>query len=91
MRFELTIRKHADPSETGSVQSPRRFPQLKSVLIAFLLLSTGIGVLIAAFVLGSVVAIVLIGIVILALIGMLVRFPFRRLKKTHKKIPYEDR
>jgi predicted lipid-binding transport protein (Tim44 family) len=67
-------------------QNPSRFPQLKSALTWFLLLSVFIGVLIAAIALGSVVAIILIGIVILSLIGFLVRLFFRKFKQINKRI-----
>jgi hypothetical protein len=50
------------------------------------LLSAFIGVLIAAFALGSVVAIILIGIVILSLIALLVRLLFLKLKEINNRI-----
>jgi ABC-type proline/glycine betaine transport system permease subunit len=53
------------------------------------LLSAFIGVLIAAFALGSVVAIILIGIVILSLIALLVRLLFRKLKEINNRIHHD--
>jgi hypothetical protein len=53
------------------------------------LLSACIGVLIAAFALGTVVAIILIAIVILSLIVLLVRLLLRKLKEISNRIHHD--
>ncbi len=53
----------------------------------FLSLSVLIGVLIAAFALGSVVAIILVGIAILSLITLMIRSLFRKLPQINKGTP----
>jgi len=87
LRIHLSIRKRTDEFGEHEPRTPGRFIQLKTAVMLFLSLSVLIGVLIAAFALGSVVAIILVGIAILSLITLMIRSLFRKLPQINKGTP----
>lgn len=74
MRYQLTIGKASTSSPSPSGRSQR----LKPAILAFLGLSAAIGVLLAAIVLGSIVAIVIIVAAFVAIVFWLVARLWRR-------------
>jgi hypothetical protein len=60
MRYQLTIGRPSEPGDTRLLEPPGKFHHIKSAIAAFLALAATIGVLLAAFVLGSVLAIVIL-------------------------------
>jgi hypothetical protein len=74
LRYQLTIGKASTSSASPSSRSQR----LKSAILAFLGLSAVIGVLLAALVLGSIVAIVIIVAAFVAIVFWFVAKLWRR-------------
>jgi Flp pilus assembly protein TadB len=81
LRIYLTIRKRTDGFAQHEPGTPDRFLQLKTAVMLFFSLSVLIGVLIAAFALGSLLAIILTLIAALLLVGLLIRVAFRKLRQ----------
>ncbi len=69
--YQLTIGKSSATGETGAAVRPSKFQRLKSGIVAFLALSAAIAVLLAAFVLGSMLAVVIFIAVSVAISGWL--------------------
>ena len=67
LRYHLTIGKPTVTGETELQGRRDKFHRLKSAIAAFLVLSASIGILLAAFVVGSVFAIVIIVVVSMAI------------------------
>jgi VIT1/CCC1 family predicted Fe2+/Mn2+ transporter len=85
LRIYLTIRKRTDGFAQHEPGTPDRFLQLKTAVMLFFSLSVLIGVLIAAFALGSLVAIILTLTAALLVIGSLIGVLFRKLAKIGKR------
>ena len=86
LRYQLTIRKMRQGDEAGASGHPSKFQRLKAGIVAFLGLSGAIGVLLAAFVLGSILAIVIL-IAIFVTIGAWMVWRFLHHSAGRSRVP----
>ena len=64
MRYEIMVGRGSTANQSGDAVAPSRFQKLKSIVLVFLSLSAIVGILLASFLVGIMVA----GLILLALV-----------------------
>ena len=86
MEYRISIGTKREGSSQGSRQSQNKLQLLKAAVLTVLALSVIIGIFLAAFVVGSVIASVLLIVSGLSMIVWLIRRLFLRFARTQKNL-----
>jgi hypothetical protein len=87
MRYQLTVRTGSSIGRAAQADNRRKFHRLRAVIGAFLALSAGVGVLLAAMTLGVVIAVLILIVVAGAVSWSLVTGLCRRPRRNVMRPP----
>jgi hypothetical protein len=87
MRYQLTVRTGSSIGRAAQADDRRKFHRLSAVIGAFLALSVGMGVLLAAMTLGVVIALLILIVVAVVVSWSLVTGLWRRPRRNVRKPP----